>query len=391
MNEKDLTPEEYLEKYKVKEILINIVKSLIEKRPSNIEKHIVTLLTTQIPFQQQPITKTEQPLEQFPSFQGKQEIPKINTVSNPINQTSARRKSAISAQVLTTFNRRGAMSSKITSNTQIDIPVFEKDEETTLKLLETIKSIPIFSHLESTQQNTLVKAFSKIEFNNESIIIKQGDQPDYLYIIDSGKVNIFKNINGENIQVSTLFSGQYFGELAIISGTVRAATVIADGPVKLWALDQKSYIGVARNYQHEKRQRYKDILRSIPFLSSIVDDYNILLIVDALKKINTLPNEIIIKQNDIGDLFYIILSGECIVKKKDENNNEIEVGKLKEGQYFGELALIYDKPRAASIISLTQCELVALDKNQFARLLEPCMNSFKKNFPKYGGNCLINN
>ena len=66
------------------------------------------------------------------------------------------------------------------------------------------------------------------------VIIQQGDEGDNFYIIDQGSVDIY--VNGA--RVVSLSEGASFGELALIYGTPRAATVMAGSDVKLWGIDR---------------------------------------------------------------------------------------------------------------------------------------------------------
>ncbi|XP_037093687.1 cAMP-dependent protein kinase type I regulatory subunit-like, partial [Pollicipes pollicipes] len=67
--------------------------------------------------------------------------------------------------------------------------------------------------------------------------IQQGDEGDNFYVIDSGEVEVY--VDSE--LVTTISEGGSFGELALIYGTPRAATVRARTDVKLWAIDRDTY------------------------------------------------------------------------------------------------------------------------------------------------------
>ena len=93
------------------------------------------------------------------------------------------------------------------------------------------------------------------------------------------------------------------------------------------------------------------------------------------------PNETIIKQGDIGDCLYYILHGLVSIQLsiqidtgiEDKNqivNVEKNIGELKDGEIFGELALLYNIPRTASIIALTETSLIKIDKIPFNKYLK---------------------
>lgn len=371
--------EQWLEEKKIKQLLQRIVVSLLEERPENVENHIVSLLTAP--------KKQEEEAELWPTLKPSDApAPRQALIANSKKEVAMRRQSAISPNVLSKFGavqRRKAMSSKMTSNTEIEIVVVPKDEATFAALEETVKKVDLFSFLQDDQRRTLVSTMFPLEYKDKDIIIKQGAQPDNFYILKEGKCIVTIKQGDKEMKVAELNPGQYFGELALISGSTRTATVLAEGPVKCWAISQMTYLGLLKDQHTKKRERYKVLLRNVPFLK-ILQDYDILLVADALQPVNPNKGDIIIKQGDSGDEFFIILEGECLVIKVDEGSTEgREVGRLRSGAYFGELALLHNAPRAATIQAGDNCKLVKLDRNSFHRLLGPCSEQFTENMKLY--------
>ena len=86
----------------------------------------------------------------------------------------------------------------------------------------------------------------------------------------------------------------------------------------------------------------------------------------------------------MGDDFYIIEDGEAIVyQTKSIKDEPKEVGRLGKSNYFGEVALIYDRPRAATVIAKGSLKCVKLDRQRFERLLGPCVEILKRNVSQY--------
>ena len=76
--------------------------------------------------------------------------------------------------------------------------------------------------------------------------------------------------------------------------------------------------------------------------------------------------------------------GECYAEKVfTEGSSAERVKEYKKGSFFGELALISNQPRAASIIAITHCKLLCLDRLSFKRLLGPIENMLKRNSEAY--------
>jgi CRP/FNR family cyclic AMP-dependent transcriptional regulator len=81
-------------------------------------------------------------------------------------------------------------------------------------------------------------------------------------------------------------------------------------------------------------------------------------------------NTILVSEGDPSDLFYIILSGKVKVYLSDEKGKEVLLNIQGPGEYFGELALIDEAPRSASIMTLESCQMAVVSRAGFERCLE---------------------
>ncbi len=81
------------------------------------------------------------------------------------------------------------------------------------------------------------------------------------------------------------------------------------------------------------------------------------------------PEDLVIRQGDPGELFYLIRSGRVDVVV-EENGEKRKVAELGEGQYFGEAALLRDEPRNATIVARTKCLFYTLGKVDFKQVLD---------------------
>ena len=263
------------------------------------------------------------------------------------------------------------------SDDKHQVRVVPKDDALKERLLNVCKSVGILNSISAAALESLVGALFRVEYDDGFPIVKQGDQPDNFYILDEGKCKVLKTVGGVQTCVATLVPGQYFGELALLSASTRAATVVAVGHVVLWAIDQNSYLYLVRQTALEKRRKYKMLLSNIPLMQNL-SDYQILLVVDALKEYSPAKDEVIVKEGEKGEMFYVIIKGECVVSK-----NGVDKVRLKEGAYFGEMALLNNDVRAATVRACEGCKLVTLDRTAFDRLLGPCTDFLKERMDKY--------
>lgn len=117
--------------------------------------------------------------------------------------------------------------------------------------------------LDMDQISQLQAYFQKHHFSPGSIIIREGDEADYAYIIVKGEVEVLiQHPSGIHIPVSRLGKGQYFGEIALVRGGKRTATVraVGDQTIEVLALDRETFVGVIENSE-ATRQEIDEMIR----------------------------------------------------------------------------------------------------------------------------------
>lgn len=103
-----------------------------------------------------------------------------------------------------------------------------------------------------------------------------------------------------------------------------------------------------------------------------------------MKTVSYRPGDYVIREAEMGDIFYMVENGEAEATKTFEAGKPATlVKKYKTGDYFGELALIKGEPRAANVIAKTDLKLVSLDRGAFKRLLGPIEEILKRNADQY--------
>ena len=116
-----------------------------------------------------------------------------------------------------------------------------------------------------------------------------------------------------------------------------------------------------------------------------LDHYERSKIADVIKEVNFENNAQVITEGDTENCnwFYIIISGEAVATKTMAGNEVQEVKTYNPGDYFGEVALLKNVPRAANIIAKSQLKLASIERESFMRLLGPLENILKRNMEHY--------
>jgi CRP-like cAMP-binding protein len=159
----------------------------------------------------------------------------------------------------------------------------------------------------------------------------------------------------------------------------RAASVVCCTNVKAWSVDRLTFRTMLMQGAKRRRELYQEFLASVPLLQNL-DRYERLKVADALTAESFKDGEVIIKQNDEGDKFYLILEGQVRVEK---NGVETHNSPLEPWQYFGELALLGDEKRQATCYGVGHVVLASMDRASFDALLGPIRDILARNKEAY--------
>ena len=231
-------------------------------------------------------------------------------------------------------------------------------------------------------------------------MIKQGEDGDNLYVVDQGSLKCFKKFSKDDKEpkyLKTYQPGESFGELALLYNAPRAASIQAETVSVCFALDRECFNHIVKDAAVRKREKYEEFLVKVDLLQTM-DPYERIKIADALKPEVFKAGELIMKQVFffcifLGLLFFLLFFVFFVIfcfyikiimhREKPETSfisskkvnafawkwwkqvadslwgtffvifplgeKEKEVMNYKAGDYFGELALLKDEPRAASI------------------------------------------
>jgi cAMP-dependent protein kinase regulator len=108
-----------------------------------------------------------------------------------------------------------------------------------------LKRVPLLEQLTEMELSTLADSLAEETFNDGDTVFRQGDDGDYFYIIKDGvAVCSQRDATGQSKIVATLRSGDYFGEIALLTSKPRQATVTSQGHLQALSLDRATFIRV---------------------------------------------------------------------------------------------------------------------------------------------------
>ena len=110
------------------------------------------------------------------------------------------------------------------------------------------------------------------------------------------------------------------------------------------------------------------VLKAVPLFTTISEE-QLRMLTTMVTRRSASRNTTIMSSGDATDSLYIVLSGRLKVMMSDSEGKEVILAILGPGEFFGEMGLIDDEPRSASVVTIEPCELLSIAKRDFKRVL----------------------
>lgn len=261
--------------------------------------------------------------------------------------------------------------------------------------MELLGTSSPFSLLGSDEQKRLAERMDVRRFQFGETIFSAGEPGDALYLVSSGRARVIgRDASGREVSLGVLSPGDHFGEAALLSDAPRGATVRAADDLVLLRLQRSDFLSVIEHHPEVRDilEKYlaeigiQNFLKQFTVLGSVPANF-LHELVQRLKVKKIEAGKVVVQQGEVSDDFYIVKSGFLEVVKR-EGKQENVAGYLGQGEFFGELAPLTGKPRAASVIVKTPCKLYVLSRRDFDAVLESSPE-FRKRIARvaasYGG------
>ena len=251
--------------------------------------------------------------------------------------------------------------------------------DTVKKLLyNAIKGNTLFKACSEEEIHLLIDAFESADFQGGDIVIKQDDEGEHFYVVEDGTLGITvrmedtesEGLNEVHVGVPYV-PGSAFGELALMYGSPRAATIRAIEGCKLWCIDRKAFRGITGQHKLKQAERHIEFLSKVKIGEKVLGDVLKSSDIDAmslaLQKDTFRKGDVIVREGERGDIFYVIESGSVDVLKK--KNGDKPITTLTTGQFFGERALLTEDVRQATCVATSEVQCLFLMREDFNIML----------------------
>lgn len=238
--------------------------------------------------------------------------------------------------------------------------------------LALLHGVPPFDRLPADALQRLAAGITETKALPGQAIVREGDPGDRMYFVADGSVQVLgRSFDGSEVVLARLEPGTYFGEQALLSGdrARRNATVRALTHCRLLVLTRdglRSVLapGSAFAQQLSATAREHDELRAGRLREGVLRKLGV---AESYRIETFAAGEVVFRQGDPPDRLYLVLQGRARVSSRAEGaeGGETDLSELLPGQMFGELAVLREQPRTATVRALDELKVASLDAAWF--------------------------
>jgi len=229
--------------------------------------------------------------------------------------------------------------------------------------------------------------FNKFEELCGLVEIEQAEVGDYLFRYGEDRNDLIYLIDGsvtlqtDELTIETIKAGGTSARFALAHQIPRKVNALADSRIRFLRLSA-DMIRAAQEPPYEETESYMivdDVEENDDWMTTLLKSpvfralppANLQKILMGLQEVRFNPGDVIVRQGDVGDYYYIVKKGQCLVSRKPAPNaKDIKLAQLGNQDTFGEDALISGEPRNVSITALTEVSLLRLAKEAFITLIK---------------------
>ncbi len=269
----------------------------------------------------------------------------------------------------------------------------ETQRPTKADIIEYIKSTDLFGHLDNETIEKLSTHGQRVTLKKGEVLFRLGDIADAVYIVSNGLLQVSAVLEKECLDalqencpekvVGEIKPFEIAGEIQILTMGKRTATITAIQNTELIKFSRVSFSELSEtlpgfihtiNRIINERLLKNRLSEILPGLFGNIEKNNLQAIKKMAEWVHIKRGEVLFRQGDRADSFYIIITGRLggFIKNSDieDDCTSHRISDMYRGESVGELAILSDENRTATIYALRDSELARFSKEDFYNLLE---------------------
>src|SRR5438128_98993 len=247
---------------------------------------------------------------------------------------------------------------------------------------EFLRRSPVFRFVSDEHFDAIEPLLEEEHYEFGDVIVKQGDPAISFYVLTRGRARALKiKPNGEEIPLGVLKPGDSFGEAALAEGGTRNATVRCSTAVDVLRINRDDFLQLVSRVPELKH--YIETTGRNRALQSFLYQFSnfgrlptpvLRGVIEKLTPVTFEKGNLIIREGDDAGPLYVIEKGRARAFA-GLDGRERNLAFYREGDFFGELSILNDSPRAASVEAFTDCQLLSLEPKSVREL--------RRRFPEF--------
>ncbi|HUK66846.1 MAG TPA: cyclic nucleotide-binding domain-containing protein [Anaeromyxobacteraceae bacterium] len=234
-----------------------------------------------------------------------------------------------------------------------------------------LPEIPLFSDLSREAFVALSRRLTLHRVEAGATIVREGELGTSFFVIAAGRVRVERAAARGPLLLAELCEGSFFGEMAVLSGAERVASVVAEEPCELLEIRADVLEEVSRTYPHVAtsltkfyRQRLlSNALATSPLFRPFGRDDRIALMW-RFRSREVQAGEVLVREGEPSEGLFVVLSGEVDVTKR-AGGETLQAARLTEGDVFGEMSCLSKGSASATVTARRRTTLLLLPRAAF--------------------------
>lgn len=247
-------------------------------------------------------------------------------------------------------------------------------------LMKTLREYFLFKSLERRVLYDLVSCMEEECVSGGVLLTRQGTVLDKLYVVEKGELQTFYPPTEELTEAYLRFSkGSMFGELSLLHVVYNEWSIQAITNSRLWSLSRATYKQLIMENDAKAIDIKRKLLTGVPCLKNL-RRREICKLADSLRPRTFNKGSWVFHEKEFADGMYIVEKGMILLTVNTSYEDNVLIGRVIDGQSFGEAALISFAPRVYSAIATRKTRAYYVDTDDFERLVGSCLDILHRTY-----------
>ncbi|MCP5144162.1 MAG: cyclic nucleotide-binding domain-containing protein [Gammaproteobacteria bacterium] len=240
-------------------------------------------------------------------------------------------------------------------------------------LVDFLANINLFADVSRELLERVATATRTMHLGPGEVLFREGDPGTDIYFVRAGTLDILVDRGGaQSRRINVVGAGECVGEMGLFAAGNRLATVRAQSAVELIKLERTTFQQLLEDVPDLKSVLGRIIEQRLPKLRAVlhtlfgdVDDAVLREIEGSLSWRRLTRGGVLFREGDSGDELFMIVHGRLQVMVQSNDGNARVVGELGPGEWVGEMTLLDEEPRSATVVAMRDTDLLGLSRSGF--------------------------